>query len=72
MAQSGYLSMQVELARGGLAELCGADVKYWAGEGLPTFEGGLEGFAEAYPEVMEELLACGAVRKVERPAHELP
>ena len=66
MKQSGYLSMQIELARGGLAELCGADIKYWAGEGLPTFEGPLNGFAEAYPAVMEELLDRGAVRKVER------
>lgn len=63
--KSGYLLMRIELTQNGLAELCGANIKYWAGEGLPTFEGPLDGFAIAYPRVMEELLDMGAVKKVD-------
>jgi len=61
--KSGYLSMQVSLAKNGLAELCGKRIKYWEGEGLPTFEGELDEFADAHPAVMEELLDCGAVTR---------
>jgi len=57
--------MCVELAKNGFAELEGRNIKYWAGEGLPVFEGGLEGFATAYPQVMQELVDCNAVRKAD-------
>jgi len=28
----------------GLVEMCGDNVKYWRGTGLPEYEGGTEGF----------------------------
>lgn len=59
--------LNVNLTRNGYAELEGRKIKYWAGEGLPTFEGELNEFASAYPAVMEELLDCGAVRRLNGP-----
>ena len=61
----GYLSMQIELDNNGLAELCGPDIKYWAGEGLPTYEGSLDGFAKEHPAVMQELLDMNAVKQTD-------
>lgn len=40
---------------GGLVVLDGQNVKYWANTGLPTYEGGTEGFDELYPEVVTEM-----------------
>lgn len=37
-------------------------VKYWAGEGLPTFEGPLDGFAVMYPAVVAEMVRNSALR----------
>lgn len=61
---SGYLCMQVALAHNGLAELEGRAIRYWAGVGEATFSGPLDDFAEQFPQVMAELLDCGAVRVV--------
>ena len=57
--------MQIELDNNGLAELCGPDIKYWAGEGLPTYEGSLDGFAKEHPAVMQELLDMNAVKQTD-------
>jgi len=48
--------LNYEFKDGGYAELDGQDVKYWAGEGLVTYEGGLDGFAELYPRCIDELI----------------
>lgn len=49
---------------GGLVVLEGASVKYWASTGLPTYEGGSEGFEVMYPSVVAEMLARKIIRKV--------
>lgn len=64
MKQSGYMVLEVQLENNGFAELCGKRIKYWSGEGLPTFEGELDEFAVAYPVALEELVRCGAVARL--------
>ena len=49
---------------GGLVVIEAASVKYWAGTGLPTYEGDSEGFEKLYPEVVEEMLARKIIRRV--------
>ena len=39
-------------------------VKYWVGEGLPDYEGGMEGFAATYPGVVAELVQRRVLKKV--------
>lgn len=46
------------------AELIGQDIKFWEGEGLATYEGGLDGFQELYPDRMEILIAAHAVKRI--------
>lgn len=55
--------LEFETKAGGLVVIEGSAVKYWEGEGLPTFEGDLEGLAEMFPTVMKELLAKGIVKR---------
>ena len=45
-------------------ELTGPDAKYWEGEGLPAYEGGLDGFQECYPERMEVLISKQLVKRI--------
>jgi len=40
---------------GGLVVIDGTNVKYWEGTGLPTYEGGTEGFDELYPQIVDEM-----------------
>jgi len=42
-------------------------VKYWKGEGLPDYEGWMEGFALAYPAVVAELVRRKVLKAVKRP-----
>jgi hypothetical protein len=42
-------------------------VKYWEGEGLPNYEGWMEGFALAYPSVIAELVHRKVLKAVKRP-----
>ena len=46
-------------------ELYKGTAKFWLGEGLPTYEGGLEGFDMLYPKHMRELLDAGIIIKEE-------
>lgn len=39
-----------------LEEQDGGTYKYWEGQGLPDYEGPIEGFAKKYPELMEHLV----------------
>lgn len=55
--------IEIELRDGGCVQLEGDTLKYWAGEGLPNYEGSIAGFAFAYPEVFSRLLAMGAIRQ---------
>ena len=61
MKSSGYMLLDVELSGGGVVELCGTRVKYWAGCGLPDYEGEIEGLPDM---VLSELLERGVVRAV--------
>lgn len=61
-AMRGLMTLEVSLANNGFAELTGSNIKYWAGEGLPTFEGPLDGFEVAFPDVMVELIERKAVK----------
>jgi len=53
-----------QFADNAYADLAGQDIKFWAGEGLPTYEGGLDGFAECYPDHFAELLRKGIVKPI--------
>jgi hypothetical protein len=46
------------------AELTGPDIKFWEGQGLATYEGGLDGFQECYPDRMAALIAAGCVKRI--------
>ena len=47
---------------GAYIEIDGNRVKYWIMEGLPDFEGDLDGFAKTFPLHMEVLFKSGLVR----------
>ena len=42
----------------------GQSVRYWIGEGLPTFRGSLDEFAARYPEKIAELVKHKVLRKL--------
>lgn len=44
-------------------EIDNGNVKFWLGEGLPDFEGDLEGFNTMFPEFMQELINRKIVKK---------
>lgn len=60
---SGFI-LEYETKAGGLVVMEGDSMKYWAGTGLPTYEGGSEGFEELYPEVVEEMVARKIIKRV--------
>lgn len=57
-----YMILEFTFKNDAYAELSGPNIKFWPGLGLPEYEGGLEGFAELYPEYMAELIAKKAVK----------
>ena len=61
MKSFGPMLLDVELSGGGAVELCGARAKYWAGCGLPDYEGDIEGLPAT---VLSELLERGMVSVV--------
>lgn len=52
----GFMILEANVKPHGFVELCGSTIKYWENEGLPTYEGSIEGFKEAHPEQFNELL----------------
>lgn len=58
----GHMGFFVYLRGGGEVRLEGNQVTYWAGYGLPTYEGPIDGLEQAHPEVLSELIARNAVR----------
>ncbi len=40
-------------------------VKFWEGEGLPNYEGTIDGFTEKYPTQLQELLDKGIMTRTE-------
>ena len=57
-----YMLLDVEFTTGEAATLEGPNIKFWAGCGLPSYEGSLEGFAKLYPSQLAELLKRGLVK----------
>jgi len=49
-------TLQIELPDNGYVEILAQNVKYWAGEGLMTYEGGLDGFNILYPAIVQHLV----------------
>ena len=49
----GMMTLVYESRDGWLVELTGKNAKYWKGEGLPDYEGSIEGLPK---EVIDELL----------------
>lgn len=45
-------------------ELTGGNVKFWEGEGLPVYEGGLDGFAACYPAHMQTMIEAKLVKRL--------
>ena len=52
----GYMILEYEFKDNAFAELSGPNIKFWSGEGLPVYEGGLEGFEVEYPKYFSELI----------------
>lgn len=53
-------TINLELESNRYIELTGDGAKFW--EGLPTYEGSIEGLQKGYPEVIDELLKMGIIK----------
>lgn len=58
------MTLEVNLARGGFAQIWWDNIKYWQDEGLPTYEGAFEGLELLFPKVLKDLLDCKAIKRV--------
>lgn len=58
----GYMILEYTFRDNAFAELSGPNIKFWSGEGLPVYEGGLEGFETSYASYFQELLAKKVIR----------
>ena len=59
--QNNFMLMEVELSDGGAVELCGQNVKYWRGQGLPDYEGDITGLPDS---VFSELLKRRMIKEL--------
>lgn len=57
-----YMILEFTFKDNAFAEIAGTTIKFWANDGLPTYEGGLEGFETLYPLYMTELVRNKAVK----------
>ena len=55
----GYMQMEVELSGNRAVLLYGSNAKLWVGEGLPTYEGPIEGLPA---DIIAELLKLKAIK----------
>lgn len=46
-------------------EMYNGTIKFWAGYGIPDYEGGFEGFDMLYPKYMQELIDNGIIVRTE-------
>lgn len=62
-------TLEVETHSGGLFTYDPAIdvVKHWEGEGLPDYEGCMEGFAALYPAVIGELVRRKVLKAAKKP-----
>ena len=58
----GYMILEFNFKDKAFAEIQGNNIKFWASEGLPSYEGSLDGFAEPFPLHMAELITNKAVK----------
>lgn len=58
----GYMILEFEFKDNAFAELSGSNIKFWASTGLPTYEGGLDGFETLYNGYFSELLKYKIIR----------
>ena len=58
----GYMILEFTFKDNAYAELSGDNIKFWEGTGLPTYEGGLDGFDELFPDRIAELLKNKIIR----------
>lgn len=56
--------LEVQLDGNACAELCGCNIKLWVGEGLPVYEGDIEGMSQVYPAQFNALLKRGVIKKL--------
>lgn len=56
-----YMILEFTFEDNAFAEISGPNIKFWSGEGLPVYEGALEGFHTLFPEHMLELIHNKAV-----------
>ena len=68
----GYMTICHTFADNAYAELTGPDIKFWAAQGLPTYEGGLDGFEECHPDYFAVLLKRKLVKRVNPEGDEAP
>ena len=67
-----YMTLQCELRANSYIELTGQDVKLWVGEGLPTYEGPIDGLEEYYPAVFAELIERKLIKPTNPHGDEAP
>lgn len=60
---TGFMFLQYTFNDNAYAELASPDIKFWAGTGLPDYEGGIDGFKEVFPMHFEELLVNGLIKQ---------
>lgn len=60
----GFMTLSYTFGDNAYVELTGSNAKFWEGEGLPAYEGGLDGFSECYPDRMEELINKKLVKRI--------
>ena len=54
--KSSYMILEYTSKTGWMVELCGPDVKLWLHQGLPDYEGSIDGLKEFNATVFQELL----------------
>jgi hypothetical protein len=57
-----YMIFDYEFPDNSCAELCGDNIKFWQGTGLPDFEGSLDGFKMEFPKYFKHLLDNNIVK----------
>ena len=58
----GFMILEFTFKDNAFAEISGSNIKFWASTGLPTYEGGLEGFETEFPVYFEELVKKKAIK----------
>jgi hypothetical protein len=58
----GYMTLEYTFKDNSYAELCGDNIKFWQGTGLPDYEGSLAGFELEFPKHFQQLLINKAIK----------